>query len=138
MGGYVLDIEQENSLGKFGSDYNMDISEEFSFCPMKESDLILMPQNLVNHSCEPNAGFGDIIHLVAIKDIRPGEEICYDYAFVMWSSEESTSHFELKCQCGTPSCRKIVTENDWKLKSLQEKYGEYFQPFLQKLFNQKE
>jgi hypothetical protein len=137
MGGYICDISEENDLGKFGSDYNMDISVTHSFCPTKESDLDLMPQHLINHSCEPNAGFEDVVTIVALQDIKPDQEVVYDYAFVMWSSDESAVHFQLKCECGSPSCRKIVTENDWKIKSVQDKYGQYFQPFLRKLFDNK-
>jgi uncharacterized protein len=134
IGGHICNINEENTLGKFGANYNMDISEEFSFCPTKKGDLDRMPHFLINHSCEPNCGFSEQCFMVAIKKIKPGEEITYDYAFVMWSSKESKIHYELDCLCGTKSCRKKITESDWKLKNLQEKYGDYFQPFLRNKF----
>jgi hypothetical protein len=34
----------------------------------------------VNHSCEPNTGILGSILVVAMRDIEPGEEICFDYA----------------------------------------------------------
>ena len=34
----------------------------------------------MNHSCEPNAGLSGQVVLVAMRDIRDGEEILYDYA----------------------------------------------------------
>jgi uncharacterized protein len=134
MGGNICNTEQENELGEMATNYNMDISEEWSFCPTQESDLELMPQHLVNHSCEPNAGFSEQCFMVAIRDIAPGEEVAYDYAFVMWSANESELHFEMSCGCGSPSCRKVVREDDWTLPDLQQRYGEWFQPFLRKKF----
>ena len=134
MGGYICNTEQENELGEIATENNMDISEEWSFCPTKEEDLERMPQHLVNHSCEPNTGFTDPTFMVAIKDLKAGDEVVYDYAFVMWSAEESTLHFELECKCETPRCRKVITENDWRLPELQQAYGAYFQPFLRRRF----
>jgi hypothetical protein len=134
MGGYICNTNEENELGYLATNYNMDISEEWSFCPTKEEDILLMPQHLINHSCEPNTGFLDQMSMIAIKDIKNGEEIVYDYAFVMWSSDKSLIHFEEKCLCGTPSCRGVIKEDDWKIKNIQEKYGDYFQPFLKRKF----
>jgi len=134
MGGYICNTDQENELGEFAMNNNMDISEEWSFCPISESDLELMPQHLVNHSCEPNSGFTEQCFLTAITDINANEEVRYDYAFVMWSSDRSTDHFLMNCLCGTKSCRKQVTESDWKIERLQNLYGPYFQPFLRKKF----
>lgn len=132
MGGHIFDTDLENEVGEFATNYNMDISEEFSFCPKEESDLMKMPQHLVNHSCDPNAGFSEQCFMVAIKDISAGDEIVYDYAFVMFSSDDSESHFEMECGCGSENCRKIIREDDWKLPEIQKNYLQYFQPFLRK------
>src|SRR5450755_4210989 len=40
----------------------------------------LDPADYVNHSCEPNAGILGSVLVVAMRDIEPGEEICFDYA----------------------------------------------------------
>jgi hypothetical protein len=34
----------------------------------------------INHSCDPNVGFAGDIVLVAMRDIRQGEELTADYA----------------------------------------------------------
>lgn len=130
MGGYVCNTEQENDLGYLATNYNMDISEEWSFCPITKKDINLMPQHIVNHSCDPNCGFNGQCFMVAIKNIKKGDEIVYDYAFVMWSSDDSKHHFFMNCLCGAKNCRRVITENDWKIKKLQKKYSKYFQPFL--------
>ncbi len=135
MGGYILNTEDENSLGDFATNYNMDFSEEWSYCPRTESDLLLMPQHLINHSCNPNSGFLNAHMIVAIVDINKDEEITYDYAFVMYSHPDSLLHYELICKCGAPDCRKKIHESDWQIKDIQNKYGKFFQPFLRDKFN---
>lgn len=54
-----------------------------------------------NHSCEPNAGFleGEPV-LYALRDIAPGEEICWDYA-----TSISIPEWEMECRCGSAHCR---------------------------------
>ena len=58
----------------------------------------------INHSCEPNA-FMKILYnhilFIALRDIKPGEEITIDY--------ESTLHSDAKrCACGARSCRGTI------------------------------
>ena len=60
----------------------------------------------INHSCEPNAFmkilYGHIL-FIALRDIRPGEEITIDY--------ESTLHSNKKrCICGAASCRGTINK----------------------------
>lgn len=80
----------------------------------------------MNHSCEPNVGFGGNILVVAIRDIKAGEELTLDYA--MMRSDEG---YTLECNCRSKSCRKRVTGNDWMLPDLQKKYSGYFQWYIE-------
>lgn len=84
-----------------------------------------------NHSCEPNCGFRGQIFLVAMRDIIAGEEITFDYAMVVSESLGSDIVFEMECTCGSASCRKIISENDWKKVELQTKYNGYFSQYIQ-------
>lgn len=62
--------------------------------------------DLINHSCAPNAGvrFGDAgVRLVAIRDIAPGEEIAWDYSTTL-----KDSHWQMACRCGAPDCRGTI------------------------------
>ncbi|WP_066816289.1 SET domain-containing protein [Sphingomonas mali] len=62
--------------------------------------------DLVNHSCAPNAGlrFTDQgVFLVAIRDIASGEEICWDYSTTL-----AESNWHMICQCRTPDCRRVI------------------------------
>jgi SET domain-containing protein len=68
-----------------------------------------------NHSCEPNAYIRSVNELVALKDILPDDEICFDYSTTMHYPEERilSAGFELwtcACQCGTASCRGIIDQ----------------------------
>jgi SET domain-containing protein len=60
----------------------------------------------INHSCQPNAFMQilyDHILFIALRDIKPGEEITIDY--------ESTLHSDKKrCTCGASSCRGTINK----------------------------
>ncbi|MDQ3908568.1 MAG: SET domain-containing protein-lysine N-methyltransferase [Acidobacteriota bacterium] len=60
----------------------------------------------INHSCEPNSYMritrGHILFM-ALRDIRPGEEITLDY--------ETTLHPDTKkCRCKSPACRGTINK----------------------------
>lgn len=135
MGGYILDIEGENRLKGFPEDKPIEISEEFSFSPLSSGDIELMPQHYVNHSCEPNAGWRGQVFMVAMRDIKKGEEITYDYATIICSKENSKNYFKIKCHCGLKNCRGVIDEEGWQDKNLQKKYKGYFQWYLQEKIN---
>ena len=63
------------------------------------------PGVLVNHSCEPNAGIRENRYLTALRRIRPGQEIRYDYSTTM--EEHSVT---MQCLCGAPTCREWVRD----------------------------
>lgn len=89
--------------------------------------LALEPADCFNHSCDPNAGFSGQIGLVAMRDIRAGEEICFDYAMC-----DGTNYDEFDCACGTPNCRRRVRGDDWSRPELWERYAGFFMPYLQR------
>tara|TARA_R110002096_G_scaffold4493_5_gene20787 strand:+ start:6165 stop:6704 length:540 start_codon:yes stop_codon:yes gene_type:complete len=68
---------------------------------------------LINHSCEPNCEAyideeeGEI-WIWSIKDIEPGEELCFNYGFDLENYEDHP------CRCGTSNCvGYIVGEDYW-------------------------
>ncbi|HTW85575.1 MAG TPA: SET domain-containing protein-lysine N-methyltransferase [Candidatus Sulfotelmatobacter sp.] len=60
----------------------------------------------INHSCRPNAflqTFGKRLLVLALRDIRPGEEITVDYV--------DTYHSDRKrCGCRVPGCRGTINK----------------------------
>ncbi len=85
------------------------------------------PADYFNHSCEPNAGLSGAISLVAMRDIEPGEEVCFDYAM-----SDSTDYDEFECACGSANCRGWILGSDWLRPELQARYGEFFSPYLKR------
>jgi uncharacterized protein len=120
-GGHILKGEelftssQINSYLPLGNNYFLAAKT-----PEEEEKIKLY----VNHSCEPNCGLrGDIV-FVAIRDIAKDEELAFDYAFV------DDEDYKINCTCNTKSCRKVITGFDWKIKTLQDKYYDYFASYL--------
>jgi len=122
LGGVIVPIsgikKYRERLGHIG----IQIDDNFFICPTSRKEL--KETGIFNHSCEPNMGYKDPITFVAIKDIIPGEELTFDYAF-------SESFFEpFKCNCRNKNCRKVIKQDDWKISEIQKKYGQYFSPYL--------
>ena len=66
--------------------------------------------DFVNHSCDPNTGIRDVkgrIVLFALKDIRDGDEISFDYA-----TTQAGRLWRIDCLCGTKKCRGFVGDFD--------------------------
>jgi SET domain len=76
--------------------------------------------DLVNHSCNPNAGLRftpEGVFLVAIRSIQRGEEICWDYSTTL-----SNTTFYMHCRCGTPHCRHVIGDFVFLEPELQQRY----------------
>jgi len=80
------------------------------------------PECLMNHSCDPNTGWADDT-MVALRDIDGGEEITYDYAMT-----EVDVPLDMTCNCGSPLCRKRVTNRDYLSPDWQARYEGYLPP----------
>ncbi len=83
-----------------------------------------------NHSCDPNCGIKGSIFLFAMRDILIGEQVTFDYATCL-HRVDGLPPYRLKCRCNSPNCRKLVTDDDWKLKDLQLRYKGWFSWYLQ-------
>ena len=120
-GGHLLTKDELFSSSVINSYFP--ISDEY-FLAARTKDEEENIKLYINHSCEPNCGIKGEITFVAIRDIKAGEEITTDYAFI--DNEE----YSFECTCGTDNCRKVVTGFDWKIKDLQNKYYDYFAKYL--------
>ena len=70
---------------------------------------------LINHSCNPNCeveGKGLKLWISAIKDIKKGEELSYDYGFGY-----DVDYKQFPCRCGSQNCvGYIVREGSrWRI-----------------------
>ena len=91
----------------------------------------LVNVDFINHSCEPNCGFTDSTTLVAMRDIKAGEAITFDYAM-----SDTKSIFAFDCLCGISKFRKKIVGNDWQLADLQVRYAGWFAPHVARLIKQ--
>ena len=65
----------------------------------------------INHSCAPNcdAVIEDArIWIEALRDIEPGEELAYDYAFVLEERHTPAAKRRYPCNCGARTCRGTI------------------------------
>lgn len=97
------------------------------------SDLFLAPKEaadfeknmiFINHSCNPNVGMSGDRKFVAMRDIKPKEELTIDYAMI------DDTDYVMVCNCESQNCRKEVTGHDWMREDLQRKYKGYFSNYL--------
>ena len=81
----------------------------------------------INHSCSGNVGFDRSENSSAIRKIRSGEELTYDYGLV-----ETSPRVRWRCGCGSKQCRGVVTGNDWQDPEFQKRNGKYFHPYVRR------
>ena len=78
----------------------------------------------LNHSCSPNAGLRGQFHIVAMRDIEAGEEICWDY-------DMSEDHdWSMPCSCGSPHCRREIRGFRFLPESIRQRYTGFVADWL--------
>jgi uncharacterized protein len=126
-GGHIVSTAALASLPQRLRNSEVQIADGFHLAAVDEAEY--EPVMLfLNHSCEPSVGFAGNTVLVAMRDISPDEELTTDYALFDDSDET------MQCQCGTSSCRGMISGRDWQRPDLQRKYGSYFSTYLQRRF----
>lgn len=74
----------------------------------------------LNHSCRPNVAYRNwaaceddsVVALVALREIRPGDELTIDYSTMTTAddAEEIGGSWAMRCLCGQPDCRRVLTD----------------------------
>jgi SET domain-containing protein len=65
----------------------------------------------LNHSCDPNC---DVVvedkrlWIETIRDVEPGEELVYDYAFILPERHTPAAKRRYPCYCGSEKCRGTI------------------------------
>jgi len=122
-GGHIVTTAALRALPERLQNSDIQIADGFHLVALEEAEY--EPVMLfINHSCEPNVGFAGNIVLVAMRDVRAGEELTTDYA--LFDDYDGS----MECQCGTLSCRRTIDGRDWQRPELQRKYGTYFSSYL--------
>ncbi|ONM21454.1 Histone-lysine N-methyltransferase ASHH3 [Zea mays] len=89
------------------------LDTDFYLCEVS-SNMVIDATNkgnrsrFINHSCEPNTAMqkwtvdGETrVGIFALRDIKIGEELTYDYKFVQFGAAQV-------CHCGSSNCRKML------------------------------
>jgi hypothetical protein len=128
FGGKIMWIDEMYQIPENMQRFTMQIEERFVLGP---ASPVPEDTDFFNHSCDPNSGFKGQVFLAAMRDIRAGEEITFDYGMTVSESVGSDMVFAMACACGSPCCRKTITEQDWMIPELQVRYKGYFSPYIQ-------
>jgi SET domain-containing protein len=126
FGGIAVPKTEIEEYRKIISHAGIQVSDDFFLVPASNEEII--KQGIFNHSCEPNVGFNSSVTMIAIKEIKKGEELVMNYAFM------ETFFEPFKCNCGSSNCRKVIDANTWKDKEFQKKYKKYYSPYLKDKF----
>lgn len=89
----------------------------------------LPPYIFMNHHCEPNLAVEeDGVSYIALKDIKAGEELTFDYSISEYSD------WDMQCSCSSPDCRKIIRSVDKLPKDFFLKYFPFIPRYFQRVF----
>jgi len=107
--GDTLSFESTKYLGK-REDYTLQTG-------MNEYILTGSPFCYVNHCCDPNCALDSDLFLYTLGPVKAGEQLCWDYSTSMLERS-----WTMACNCGSPGCRKLITDFDLIPMEVQEKY----------------
>ena len=113
--GKILTKKQVEQNPKFDNEkaiYLFNINRKYDL----DGDFKYNTARLINHSCDPNCevyGTGLKVWVYAIKDIKKGEELTYDYGF---GFDEDYKDFP--CKCGSSNCVGFIVREGsrWRIK----------------------
>ena len=121
--GRLIRLPELEQLSPLRRRITVQVEEDFYLTSIAEPE----PADYFNHCCDPNAGVSGQIALVAMREIEPVEEVCFDYAMT-----DGSPYDEFTCLCGSPHCRGQISGDDWQNPDLQERYKGYFSPYIQR------
>ena len=106
------EVEENSKFDNEKAIYLFNLNKRYDL----DGDFKYNTARLINHSCNPNcevAGVGLKVWVYAIRDIKKGEELSYDYGF---GYDEFYKDFP--CRCGSKNCvGYIVREGSrWRIK----------------------
>jgi SET domain-containing protein len=107
--GRLLTTKQAERLESSGNRYLYEINSRWTVDGSPRSNIA----RYANHSCNPNAETYDVKHRVfirALRNIKPGEEITYDYGIDYLKNVIGRSN----CQCGRCRRRRARRAREWR------------------------
>lgn len=110
---YEKSFEMHTEDNANGAVYIFELNDEYDI----DGNVPDNPAKYINHSCNPNCEveiIDDRIWVIALRDIKKGEELTYNYGY---DFEVCLDH---PCECGSKNCVGfILNEDEWpKLREL--------------------
>jgi len=118
--GKIITKKQSDESEKFDNSkpiYLFNLNSRYDL----DGDFSWNTAKLINHSCEnccDYEGQGLKLFVVAIKDIKKGEELTCDYGFGFDSEKKSDTFFKkFPCRCGSKNCCGYIVraESRWRI-----------------------
>lgn len=94
---------------------------------VKKGDIV----NYVNHSCNPNIGIKGAVTFVALKDIKKGEEITFDYSTTEEDIWWEIKNYENK---NIKNYRPVIKSIQSLPLNVYKKYLPYIPKYFQKVY----
>ena len=105
--------EESNKFDNSKPIYLFDLNSKYDL----DGDVPFNTARLINHSCQNNCeyeGKGLKLWVVAVKDIKKGEEITCDYGF-----SYDSDYKQFPCNCGYKNCVGFIVRagSRWRIKN---------------------
>ena len=91
------------------------------------------PFSFLNHSCEPNGAMAGPRTLVALKNIKKGDEITVDYSLT-----DPDPNWRMECKCGAKTCRMHIGPIYTVPRRVFNKHMPYVPRFFQRLYSSRD
>jgi len=114
--GGVIETDNPDSLPKDIQDHCFPFDKKGK---VRKYVLPKSPWKYLNHSCNPNAGIKNNRDIVAMKSIKKGDEITFDYAM------NNIDNWTMECNCGSKDCRKVISTFGVLDEKTKKKYSDY-------------
>jgi len=83
----------------------------------------------INHSCNPSSIIRGKVTVVALRNLKKGEEITADY-----SLNEADIFWKFKCHCHEKNCRGIIRSIQFLPPETFNKYKKYIPKYFQSVY----
>jgi SET domain-containing protein len=123
-GGHILDRRTLSKVRRRIAAAYLQIDDGFYIGAIRRAE-VARNKLFINHSCEPNLGIRGQVTFVALRAVKAGEELTYD-----WAMEEDVPA-ATRCTCGTRRCRGTLTGQGWKIAGLQRQYRGSFSAYIE-------
>jgi len=136
---FSIDLSKKKSYSQKEISQNPKMqSDHWDYIGRKRYVISFHPYSYMNHSCDPNTL---VKHtsiskstFVAIKNIKKGEELTYDYG-VNAIDQFGKNDWILNCKCGNKNCRKKIPSDFFKQPlSIRNKYSKYLPPSIKRKY----